>query len=238
MYRHYIDNPPIHTESQLKNKSKSELIRLCYRQYGIWKDVRISSKSDIINRILKKPIDVSSNIINKFSKYHLILKAKTLGIKIRPGTRQSMIDIINIKFKELEKQQKISQKNNVQKDYNIFCYPEILDTIYSYADFNLKDKERKLIIKKYNKIYQVCISKNLRIPRSNRKFIKNNPYFDYYNHRFISSILSTKLNDVNKLHKYKCIIWLKTLKFDFSYRSNKLVLQNLVKQHLIDLNVE
>ena len=142
--------------------------------------------------------------------YQLKVLCKELGIRGYSGKRKLWIQ--NKIKTHLNKQ----QQTEVQKAKGLFCYPEIIQTIYQYHTVDDVDLKRKNILdnaKKEEKRTQELMEKFRSLPKRLRN--KELKKYNYRNFRHLNDesydfwILSRK--DFNKMYVRELKIWLKRL---------------------------
>lgn len=142
--------------------------------------------------------------------FQLKLMCKELGIKRYSGKRKLWIQ--NKIKTHLNKQ----QQTEVQKAKGLFCYPEIIQTIYQYHTVDDVDLKRKNILDNAKKEYERTKKLIEQVGSLNRRV--QNKVLKKYNYRNFKHltyesydfwILSRK--DFNKMYVRELKIWLKRL---------------------------
>ena len=135
---------------------------------------------------------------------------KELGIRGYSGKRKLWIQ------NRIKKHLNQKQKKEMEKAKGLFCYPEIIQTIYQYHTVDDVDLKRKNVLinakKEYEKTTKL-IEDCKAYPRIQRRnFIKKHNYRNWYHlldeHQNFW-ILQRK--DINKMLKDHLKLWLKTL---------------------------
>ena len=189
--------------------SRYSLILICKR-LGI-KGYSLCTRKELCKLIRNEPIDISSNIVDYFTRYQMKLKCKSLGIKYPSKMKKN--DLIQYLKTEINKQNKKFQKD-LEKEENIFCYPDIIKEIYSFIDNDIVSRERKDILQSYKDKYD--------------DYHKNNIL--YRDHYTITIMVSNR-DKIRKFSKYNLKLWLRTLKIKYKSKFLKRQLLDLVLYH-------
>jgi len=172
------------------------------------------------------------------NKYQLIMECKKL--KIKKYSKWNKKTLIQNLCDFTKKQ----QSNIIKNENNLFCYPEIIDTIYQYVNISSIDIYRTNIIQEYNQQellkYQELYDNLIILPIRERKyFLRNNGFLSKYSiiHKIRDiKIINMALSDIIK-KKENCYLWLSILKYTVSRKMLKSELIDLVINYYHELNL-
>jgi hypothetical protein len=208
--------------SNLKNLSRYSLVMLC--KINNIKGYSICTINELKKILTNTEIDISSNIVDNFTRYQLKLKCESLGLKYKSKMKKQ--DLLEYVKKGILKKKEKEYKN-VEKEENIFCYPDVLKIIYSYVDFDPAYEERKNLILTSKKLYKKEESNGTEFPKD--KWVKYwNEWSDKSKKLYGLTILKLNLKELKQLPKYKLKIWLEHLGYKFKKSMYKYEYKNLV----------
>lgn len=188
----------------------------------------LEKESKTIEKIYNPPKPFE--IMNKFE---LIFECKKLKIKkYSKWNKQRLI-------KELHDYTKKQEKNIVKTEENIFCYPEIIDTIYEYVNYskmdiyreNIKNENNKEKFEKIQKIYEIYES----LPIIEKKlYLRENGYLSKYNlqnEMLNIKVVNMKYEEIIKLKDY-CYRWLNMFHYPVFKKMRKIEMVIMIKKEM------
>ena len=168
--------------------------------------------------------------------FELKLKCKELKIKGYSRLRKRELQDFIINY--LKKK----QENEIKKQKGLFCYPDIIQKIYEYVDYDDTNRKRKeVIINSKKEILRLQKLKkginDLKMtPRATRLFYRNDTEFNgsYFlnNEIYKNKVLNKSLEELNNKKltlKNDLKVWIKTLKLPIKG------LSKLRKNQLLDI---
>lgn len=169
--------------------------------------------------------------------YQLRMECKRLKIRGYSKLRKK-------ELRELvENHARKEQVKEIQKDEDIFCYPEILKEIYSYVDMDNTNEERKKLLKnlesetlKLNRYREIYSKKKLREKRQylNKIGLKN--LWQLKNKIEQYGYMSYDLKLLMKSRKNILYLWLKGLEYKVKKDMKKKEMKELVEKYYKELN--
>lgn len=192
-----------------------------------------------LNKSTMNTFDLKTlNSVEFLTVFQLKMVCKNLKIRGYSGKRKSIVQNMIITYL------KNKQEKEIQETKGLFCYPEIIQTIYEYHNIDDVDYKRKNIIKNAKKEYErtkIIITKFANVPWRERnaelKKLKYRHWNDILNENYGLAILMR--TDFNKMLKRDLKIWLQTLGYKpkgglSKLRKNQLL--NLVEKHVEELS--
>ena len=172
--------------------------------------------------------------ISKMTVYELRCKCKKMKLKRYSKLRKK--ELIEFVKEHINKQKRDKEVEIINKEENIFCYPDILKEIYSYVDYDDTKEKRKKMIEKAedrDKELKELFTEFFKLKgRNNQKnFLKKYNYTSRWGLKddlMNNNTLRMSLEELETTIKDNLYRWLKVLRIKVTKKMKKKEMKELV----------